>query len=139
MTQEETAKVLAILKAAYPNSYRGMTKSEAMGTIAVWHLHFQKLPVEIVMMAVQKCIGESTFPPSISEVKKKLQQINWESGETLSLREEMLGLKLTETERKKAEWICANTRDYKYTIPDAPSLVEMICDDGMTMLIESKE
>ena len=33
MTREETVKILAILKAAYPNSYKGMTKEEANATI----------------------------------------------------------------------------------------------------------
>ena len=37
MTRDETTKVLALLKAAYPNSYKGMTKEEAMGTISIWN------------------------------------------------------------------------------------------------------
>ena len=40
MTREETIKVLAILKAAYPNAYKGMTREEAQGTVSVWAMQF---------------------------------------------------------------------------------------------------
>ena len=47
MTRDETTKVLALLKAAYPNSYKGMTKEEAMGTISIWTMQFESVPVEL--------------------------------------------------------------------------------------------
>lgn len=79
MTRDETIKVLAILKAAYPNSYRGMTKEEANGTVAVWASQFANMPVNIVMIAVNKLISTNTFPPSINEVKEKIRGLYWET------------------------------------------------------------
>ena len=79
MTREETIKVLAILKAAYPASYKGMTKQEASGTVMVWATQFANVPGEVVLIAVQKLISSSNFPPSISEVKSKLRGLYWES------------------------------------------------------------
>ena len=40
MTKKEALQILAILKAAYPSSYNGMTKEEATGTVAVWCMQF---------------------------------------------------------------------------------------------------
>lgn len=78
MTREETIKVLAILKAAYPNSYKNMTREEANGTVAVWSMQFAAFPVEVVLLAINKIISSSTFPPSISEVKEKMRSMYWE-------------------------------------------------------------
>lgn len=78
MTREETIKVLAILKAAYPNSYKGMTREEAQGTVTVWSMQFAAFPVEVVLLAVNKIIASSTFAPSISEVKDKMRGMYWE-------------------------------------------------------------
>lgn len=78
MTREETIKILAILKAAYPNSYRNMSKDEANGTVMVWTMQFSNIPAEMVMVAVNKLISSSTFPPSISEVKEKIRSMYWE-------------------------------------------------------------
>lgn len=78
MTREETIKVLAILKAAYPNSYKGMTREEAQGTVTVWSMQFAAFPVEVVLLAVNKIIASSTFAPSISEVKEKMRGMYWE-------------------------------------------------------------
>lgn len=79
MTRDETIKILAILKASYPNSYRGMTKDEANGTVAVWATQFAKMPADVVMIAVNKLISTNTFPPSINEVKDKIRNLYWET------------------------------------------------------------
>lgn len=78
MTREETIKVLAILKAAYPNSYRNMSKEEANGTVAVWTMQFAQFPVDVVMLAINKLISSSPFPPAICEVKDKIRGMYWE-------------------------------------------------------------
>lgn len=79
MTQKEATQILAILKAAYPNSYRGMTKDEAVGTINVWATQFFNIPVNVVMIAVNKLISTNTFPPSIGEVKEKIRGLYFEA------------------------------------------------------------
>lgn len=85
MTREETIKLLSILKAAYPNSYKGMTKEEASGTIAVWSMQFADIPANVMLIAVNKLISTSPFPPSISEVRSKLRDLYYEA--TNMLRE----------------------------------------------------
>lgn len=79
MTQKEATQILAILKAAYPNSYRGMTKEEAVGTVNVWATQFINIPVNVVMIAVNKLISTNTFPPSIGEVKEKIRSLYFEA------------------------------------------------------------
>lgn len=79
MTQKEATQILAILKAAYPNSYRGMSKEEAIGTVNVWATQFIDIPVRVVMIAVNKLISTNTFPPSIGEVKEKIRSLYFEA------------------------------------------------------------
>lgn len=83
MTREESIKVLAILKAAYPNSYRGMTKEEAHGTVAVWAAQFANMPASVVMIAINKIISKNAFPPSINEVKDEIRGLYWETWQAL--------------------------------------------------------
>lgn len=83
MTRTEAIKVLAIMKAAYPNSYRGMTKDEANGTVNIWATQFVNIPVSVVMIAVNKLISTNTFPPSIGEVKEKIRGLYWEAKQEL--------------------------------------------------------
>lgn len=83
MTRTETIKVLAILKAAYPNSYKGMTKDEANGTVNVWATQFINIPASVVMIAVNKLISTNTFPPSIGEVKEKIRGLYYEAMQEL--------------------------------------------------------
>ena len=79
MTRKEAIQVLAILKAAYPNSYKGMTKDEANGTVNVWATQFANFPAFVVMIAVNKLISTNTFPPSICEVKEKIRSLYYEA------------------------------------------------------------
>lgn len=97
MTREETIKLLSILKAAYPNSYKGMTKEEANGTIAVWSMQFANIPANIVLIALNKLISTSPFPPAISDVKSKLRSLYYEAVEMLREHEyATVGQKLTD-------------------------------------------
>ena len=96
MTRDETIKVLAILKAAFPNSYRGMTKEEANGTVAVWAAQFGNIPASVVMIAVNKLISTNTFPPSINEIKERIRGLYWEVWEELEAhRRATIGIKIS--------------------------------------------
>lgn len=79
MTRDEAIKILAVLKAAYPNSYKGMTKDEANGVVNVWATQFVSFPYLVVSLAINKLISTNTFPPSISEVKDKIQALHSEA------------------------------------------------------------
>ena len=75
MTKQEAIKILAVLKAAYPNSYKGLTKDEANGIIGVWATQFVNIPCALVSMAINKLISTNTFPPTINEVKEKIRSL----------------------------------------------------------------
>lgn len=83
MNRDGAIKILSILKAAYPNSYKGLTKEEANGTIMVWTTQFSNIPDYIVLMAINKLISVSQFPPAISEVKKTLHKMHYEARQML--------------------------------------------------------
>lgn len=124
MTKKEALQILAILKAAYPSSYNGMTKEEATGTVSVWCMQFSDVPVDIVLMAVQKLISTNKFPPAISEVKAKIESIHWEAYEKISClpyRE-----LLPEKELKIYQRIYDATKDYKYSKMAEPSIAQML-------------
>lgn len=127
MTKKETLQVLAILKAAYPSSYNGMTREEASGTLGVWYMHFSCVPADIVMMAVQKLIGSHKFPPTVAEVKDALGSIHWEAYETLT-SESVRGF-LPERAKEQYRRILDATKDYKDKDGREPSVAQMLtCD-----------
>lgn len=83
MTRDDTLKVLAILKAAYPNFYKDLSKQEASAVIGLWSVQLAEVPVDIVCFAINKIIATNTFPPTIAEVKKKLSGMYAEAVEEL--------------------------------------------------------
>lgn len=136
MTKKEALQILAILKAAYPSSYNGMTKEEATGTVAVWCMQFEDLPAEVVMMAIHKLISTSKFPPSISEVKSKIQSVHWEAYEALS--DHSRRPFLSEEAKKQYQQIYEATRDYKYANLSEPKISRMMIGaNGQPLQIES--
>lgn len=75
MTKDETLKVLSILKVAYPNFYKGLSKQEANAVVSLWTMQFSNVPYDIVLIAINKLIATNTFPPAIAEIKVKLKSI----------------------------------------------------------------
>ena len=110
MTKKEAVQILAILKAAYPASYNGMTKEEASGTVAVWAMQFDTMPVEIVLMAIHKAIATNKFPPTVAEVKEKIKAIHWEAYDAITWKKEFLPANTL----KQCEMIYNATSEYKY-------------------------
>ena len=71
MTRDETIKLLAILKAAYPSAFRNLTRIEGEAMVGLWSSEFAPYPSDIVTAAVRRIIKKSRFLPSISETLRE--------------------------------------------------------------------
>lgn len=143
MTQKEATQILAILKAAYPNSYRNMTKEEAIGTVNVWATQFINIPVNIVMIAVNKLISTNTFPPSIGEVKAKIRKLYYEALGELPYQHG--GLYIHKTEELPPDRIALLKEIVRVTRPMQtqqelePSLTELLDSYNQRLTNEQKQ
>lgn len=79
MTQEETIKLLALVKVAYPNSYKDIDKDTQLATVNMWHRAFVDTPLGIVEMALENFIKVSKFPPTIADIIERLRAMNSEA------------------------------------------------------------
>ena len=131
MTREETIKVLAILKAADPNSYKNMSKEEANGTVAVWAMQFATYPAELVMIAINKLISSSPFPPAICEVKDKIGGMYWEMWEMLNG-----GRAFTDEQRALYQRMMDTIEELRNNPKAEPSIAELMGGGNRAMIGE---
>lgn len=77
MTRDDTLDLLSVLKAAYPNFYRDMTRKDADHVIDLWSEMFKDEPVQLVALAVKRHIATDTkgFPPHIGAIKDAIVKI----------------------------------------------------------------
>ena len=77
MTREDAARTLAILKAAYPHAFKGMTRPDADAMLNLWTVQFQTDPPEIVNAAVNALIATRTagYSPTVGEVKEQIVKL----------------------------------------------------------------
>ena len=77
MTRDETIDLLSILKAAYPNFYKDMTRKDADHVISLWFEMFKDEPATLVGIAVKRHIATDTkgFPPHIGAIKDAIVKI----------------------------------------------------------------
>lgn len=132
MTKKEAVQMLAILKAAYPNSYRGMSKEEATGTINIWAMQFAAMPADIVLMALNKLIASSKFPPTVAEVKDKIGTLHWEAYEQKRLHE-----RLGKEPPAQILRVYELTQEYRYAKSVEPALAQMM--QGARMMLGAPE
>lgn len=71
MTREETLKILAVLKAAYPSFYKGMPTQELEGIVALWTSMFADDDYRTVALSVKAYIATDVkgYPPHIGAIK----------------------------------------------------------------------
>lgn len=77
MNTKETAAVMDILSAAYPQFYRGMGPAEKKSAVTLWAGMFADDSLQIVLAAVKRLIATDTkgFPPAIGAVKEQIWRI----------------------------------------------------------------
>lgn len=77
MTREETLAIMGVLKAAYPNFYKGMGRSEAEGIVDLWSSMFDKEPAQLVAVAVKAHIANDKkgYPPHIGAIKEAIVKL----------------------------------------------------------------
>lgn len=77
MNREQTIKILAVLRSAYPHFYRDTTEQDALDAINLWAAMFVEEPYEIVASAVKAVISgdKKGFPPHIGAVKDQIEKI----------------------------------------------------------------
>lgn len=83
MERSEVLEIMAVLRGAYPQFYRGISRKEAEDTVNLWLDIFRQDDANLVAAAVKSLIDtdEKGFPPHIGAVKAKIR--------LLTAREEM--------------------------------------------------
>jgi hypothetical protein len=74
MTKQETAKILSVIKLAYPHSFKDLSKSEMPMMVELWHDQFKGDTYHDVDIAVRAFISTSKdgYPPSIGQIKASM-------------------------------------------------------------------
>ena len=84
MNRTEVVSILAVLKTAYPNFYRSMSREDAKAAVDLWLDLFADDPAPLVGAAVKALISTDLkgYPPHIGAVKEKLRQLTTPPQET---------------------------------------------------------
>ena len=77
MERNEVLQIMAVLRGAYPNFYRSITRQEAESTVSLWQAMFAEDDPAVVAAAVKAIIVSDTreFPPNIGIVKEKMREL----------------------------------------------------------------
>ena len=75
MTMDETIGILGIMKIAYPNFYKNLSKEEAQQTAMLWAQMFEGDNSKVVTEAVKALICTLKYPPTVADVKEKMRLI----------------------------------------------------------------
>lgn len=124
MNKKEATQILAMLKAGYPNNYKNITPDEAQGIVSMWCMQFADTSAEVVLIALNKAISTSKFPPSIADVKEKLKGVHWEAYEMI--QGNYIHPRLSADELNTYKRILHETERYKFPNRIEPSISNMI-------------
>lgn len=71
MTRQDTLRVMAVLRAAYPSYYSKMSREDLEAVVALWTEMMADVSAESALIACKRIIGTrvDTYPPSIGEIR----------------------------------------------------------------------
>lgn len=86
MDIEESRRIMAAIRTAYPMYYHDMSESELIQAVKLWTEMFADDPVRDVAAAVKAYMASDTkgFPPSIGQIKAKMRTITRNKTDTLT-------------------------------------------------------
>ena len=129
MTFEETVKLLALIKLAYPNSYKDIDKETQLATVNMWQRAFDSTPSPIVELALDHYVRVSKFPPTIADIYEELKRIHGEAMQNVLLLEDgkqrelnYCIMKQTEKFKENGKRININTSNFLLNGVELPSL-----------------
>ncbi|MDO5765623.1 MAG: replicative helicase loader/inhibitor [Elusimicrobiales bacterium] len=75
MNRSDVLKIMAVLRGAYPQFYRGISRQEAEDTVNLWTDEFSADDPRLVGAAVKLFISgdEHGFPPVIGQIRAKMR------------------------------------------------------------------
>lgn len=76
MTLQDITMILSVLKASYPNAFKGQTESEALIMRNLWFSQFKNVSADVMNKAIQTHINQSKYMPTIAEVRDLLGERN---------------------------------------------------------------
>ena len=75
MNREEATKFLAIIKVAYPSTYKDIDKDTAIATVNMWQATFETVPLVIMEMALDHYRKISEFAPTPASIIRELKSL----------------------------------------------------------------
>lgn len=79
MTREESIKLLALIKVAYPTAYRDMDNASKNATVNMWHNTFPNVPYQIMELAFNRFRMVSKFPPTVADMVEALKGVHYQA------------------------------------------------------------
>ena len=77
MTRKDANRIIAVLQANYPDTYKDMSDDAYRMAVNVWAAAFHEEPVEVVRDAVMAFITNSTsrFAPNVGMIKEQIRRL----------------------------------------------------------------
>jgi hypothetical protein len=107
MNKNEAAKLLALIKVAYPSTYRDMDEKTKIATVNMWHSTFSNVPYAIMEMAFDHFRRVSKFAPTIADMYDELKALHYRALEEVATTEDA-------EIRSIANRILQHTSQYRY-------------------------
>ena len=79
MDNFEATKLLAMVKIAYPNSYKGMDSDSLNATVNMWAMSFPDVPYWIMEQAFNSLRMRLKFPPTVAEMAEEIRVLHYEA------------------------------------------------------------
>lgn len=112
MTKEEAKKLLALIKVAYPSSYKDMDRDFAIATVNMWQATFPNVPYVIMEAAFNQFRKKSKFPPTVADMYEELAHLHYSAMESYMMENNKLTTPANNQVKTAAKFIMEQTRGF---------------------------
>ena len=81
MNNFEAMQLLALIKLAYPNSYKDLDAKGAKATANMWEKSFPDVPYQVMEQAFNSLRMRLKFPPTVADMSEEIRLIHYKAAQ----------------------------------------------------------
>ena len=89
MNNYETMQLLALIKLAYPNSYKDLDKKGIAATVNMWENSFPDVPYQVMEQAFNSLRMRLKFPPTVADMAEEVRILHHQAEQLGDIQREI--------------------------------------------------
>ena len=101
MNGKEAAKLMELIRLAYPYAYRDLDEGHMLATVRMWAASFREIPYPVIQECFDRYRMENRLAPTVADINLELKTLRREAESAMYLHRQLGNREMEERFRRR--------------------------------------